>query len=285
MSSEPEHGELGIVEVDVDQIIVPQERVTSVFDPETWEEFLESVRNEGIRVPIIVMNVGGRLYLIDGLHRIKAAKELGIKRIKALVRQGTEDDLLVENIITARLRGRENPAQTAKVVKQLRDRHGYSWNDIARRLGMSPATVKMYYDITRLPEQVLNLVGEGKLSVSKARLLLEIPNPRDQLKAAEDIVKYGYTEVQARELVRYYLEAYVESPVVPQERKEPRHAGPELVCAVCRLEFDDSPTYFWIHPDCLSELMNAYAELQEIKRTKIGSGETGSTSEPSQQHQ
>jgi ParB-like partition proteins len=171
-----EHGELGIVEVDVDQIIVPQERVTSVFDPETWEEFLESVKSEGIKVPIIVMNVGGRLYLIDGLHRIKAAKELGIKRIKALVRQGTEDDLLVENIITARLRGRENPAQTAKVVKQLRDRHGYSWNDIARRLGMSPATVKMYYDITRLPEQVLNLVGEGKLSVSKARLLLEIPN-------------------------------------------------------------------------------------------------------------
>ena len=280
-----EHGELGIVEVDVDQIIIPAERVTSVFDPETWEEFLESVKSEGIKVPIIVMNVNGKLYLIDGLHRIKAAKELGIKRIKAIIRRGSEDDLLVENIITARLRGRENPAQTAKVVKQLRDRHGYSWNDIARRLGMSPATVKMYYDITRLPEQVLNLVGEGKLSVSKARLLLEIPNPRDQLKAAEDIVKYGYTEVQARELVRYYLEAYVESPVVPQERKEPRHAGPELVCAVCRLEFDDSPTYFWIHPDCLSELMNAYAELQEIKRTKIGSGETGSTSEPSQQHQ
>ena len=280
-----EHGELGIVEVDVDQIIIPAERVTSVFDPETWEEFLESVRNEGIRVPIIVMNVNGKLYLIDGLHRIKAAKELGIKRIKAIVRQGTEDDLLVENIITARLRGRENPAQTAKVVKQLRDRHGYSWNDIARRLGMSPATVKMYYDITRLPEQVLNLVGEGKLSVSKARLLLEIPNPRDQVKAAEDIVKYGYTEVQARELVRYYLEAYVEGPVVPQERKEPRHAGPELVCAVCRLEFDDSPTYFWIHESCLAELMNAYAELQELKRTKIGSGETGSTSEPSQQHQ
>jgi len=280
-----EHGELGIVEVDVDQIIVPQERVTSVFDPETWEEFLESVKSEGIKVPIIVMNVGGRLYLIDGLHRIKAAKELGIKRIKALVRQGTEDDLLVENIITARLRGRENPAQTAKVVKQLRDRHGYSWNDIARRLGMSPATVKMYYDITRLPEQVLNLVGEGKLSVSKARLLLEIPNPRDQVKAAEDIVKYGYTEVQARELIKYYLEAYVEGPVVPEPRKEPKHAGPELVCAVCRLEFDENPTYFWIHESCLAELLNAYAELQEIKRTKIGSGETGSTSEPSQQHQ
>jgi len=285
MTSEHDRELEGIVEVDVDQIIIPPERVTSVFDPETWEEFLESVKAEGIKVPIIVMNVNGKLYLIDGLHRIRAAKELGIKRIKAIVKIGTEDDLLVENIITARLRGRENPAQTAKVVKQLRDRHGYSWNDIGRRLGMSPGTVKMYYDITRLPEQVLQLVGEGKLSVSKARLLLEIPNPRDQVKAAEDIVKYGYTEVQARELVRYYLEAYVEGPVVPETRKEPKHAGPELVCAVCRLEFDENPTYFWIHESCLAELLRAYAELQEIKRTKIGSGETGSTSEPSQQHQ
>jgi len=284
MTSEPDRELEGIVEVDVDQIIVPPERVTSVFEPETWEEFLESVRTEGIKVPIIVMNVNGKLYLIDGLHRIKAAKELGIKRIKAIVKLGTMDDLLIENIITARLRGRENPAQTAKVVKRLRDQFGYSWNDIAKRLGMSPGTVKMYYDITRLPEQVLQLVGEGKLSVSKARLLLEIPNARDQVRAAEDIVKYGYTEMQARELVRYYLEAYIEGPVTPEPRKEPRHAGPELVCAVCRLEFDENPTYFWIHQECLAELMRAYAELQEIKKAKIGSDETGSTSEPLPQH-
>jgi ParB-like chromosome segregation protein Spo0J len=80
-------------------------------------------------MPILVMmRVNGQLYLIDGLHRIEAAKQLGIQKIKAIVREGDETMLAIENIISARQRGRENKAQTAKVVKLLlHDKYGFSW--------------------------------------------------------------------------------------------------------------------------------------------------------------
>ena len=254
-----------IKELDVNEIIVPEDRVTSYFDPEIHQEFIESVRAEGVKVPILVMLVDGKYYLIDGLHRLSACKELGIPKIRAVVKKGTMDDLLVENIISARLRGRENPAQTAKVVKLLKDKFSYSWSDIGRRLGMSPGTAKIYYDRTRLPDEVLHLVGTGQLSVSKARLLLDIPNPRDQVKAAQDIVKYGYTELQARELVRYYLEAYFEAPVTVKTKSEPTHGGPDIKCDICGRPFEDSPTYYWIHPECIETLVRAFQELQEVK--------------------
>jgi len=265
-----EEKEKVVQEVDVDSIIIPPERVTSVFDPEIYEEFLESVKKVGILVPILVMEVDGKLHLIDGLHRIKAAKDLGIKKIKAVIKKGSYDDLLIENIISARLRGKENPAQTAKVIKILRDKHNYSWSDIARRLGMSPGTAKIYYDITRLPEQVLNMIGEGKLTVSKARPLLDLPNPRDQVKAAEDIVKYGYNEVQARELVRYYLQAYFEAPVQPKVKAAPEHGGESIKCDVCGQGFDESPTYYWVHPECMETLIRSFEELRELKKAKEG---------------
>jgi ParB family chromosome partitioning protein len=255
-------------EIDVDEVIIPPERVTSVFDPEIYEEFLESVKKVGILVPILVMEVDGKLHLIDGLHRIRAAKDLGIKKIKAVVKKGSYDDLLIENIISARLRGKENPAQTAKVVKLLKDKHGYSWADISRKLGMSPGTAKIYYDITRLPEQVLNMIGEGKITVSKARPLLDLPNPRDQVKAAEDIVRYGYNEVQARELVRYYLQAYFEAPVQPKTKAVPEHGGAEIKCDVCGQVFDESPTYYWVHPECMETLIRSFQELRELKKAE-----------------
>lgn len=266
-------GEEGIVELDVDQVIIPPERVTSVFEPDIYEEFLESVKKEGVKVPILVMEVEGRYWLIDGLHRVKAAKELGIKKIKAVVKRGSMDDLLVENIISARLRGRENPAQTAKVVKKLRDEFKYSWGDVARRLGMSPGTAKTYYDITRLPEQVMNMIGEGKLSVSKARLLLDLPNPRDQVKAAEDIVRYGYNEMQARQLVQYYLQAYVETPITTKTEYRPQYAGEAIKCDVCGRPFDESPTYYWVHPDCMELLMRTYLDVKKSKEATEGGGQ------------
>jgi ParB/RepB/Spo0J family partition protein len=259
-----------IKELDVNEIIVPSDRVTSVFEPDIHEEFVESVRRDGIKVPLLVLEIDGKYYLIDGLHRLMAAKELGIQKVKAVIKKGSYDDLLIENIIAARLRGKENPAQTAKVVKLLKDKHGYSWADISRKLGMSPGTAKIYYDITRLPEQVLNMIGEGKLTVSKARPLLDLPNPRDQVKAAEDIIRYGYNEVQARELVRYYLQAYFEAPVQPKTRAAPEHGGPEVKCDVCGQAFDESPTYYWIHPECMETLIRSFQELRELKKAQGG---------------
>jgi ParB family chromosome partitioning protein len=249
MSNEP------IQEVDIDKINIPRDRVTSVFDPDTWQEFLESVKENGIIMPILVMRVNGQLHLIDGLHRIEAAKQLGITKIKAIIREGDETALSIENIISARQRGRENKAQTAKVIKLLHDKYGFAWKDIGRKLGISPGTAKDYYDITRLPDEVLELVGRDLLSISKARLLLSIPDPRDQVNAARDIVRYGYNESLARELVQHYVNAYYETDVVPQT---PTLIKPDteasILCHLCHKPMTDKLTYYWIHEDCIKKL-------------------------------
>jgi ParB family chromosome partitioning protein len=244
-----------IQEVDVNDIIIPRERVTSVFAPEVWQEFLESVKENGIIMPILLMRVNGQLYLIDGLHRIEAAKQLGIPKVKAIIREGDETMLAIENIISARQRGRENKAQTAKVVKLLHDKYGFSWKDIGRKLGMSAGTVKDYYDLNALPEEVLELVGRDLLSISKARLLLSIPDPRDQVNAARDIVRYGYNESLARELVQHYVNAYYETDVMPQT---PTLVKPDTesvtLCHICKKPMGEKMTYYWVHEDCIRKV-------------------------------
>lgn len=255
--SEAKEKRLGYVKLPTSWIEVPRDRVTSVFEPETLTELKESVKAKGILVPLSVLYVNGRYYLIDGLHRLEVAKELGISEVPCLVKEGDEYDLIIENLIANRMRGRSNPAQEAMLVKKMRDEWGWSFGEIARKLGISNFTAKQLYDVTRLPEQVLQYVAMGKLSIGKAWLLREIPDPRDQIKAAEDIVKFNYTESQVRELVKYYLEAYQEVgvPSTPSVVKPTQEIA--LNCEICNKRFEGVATYHWICEECWSAIMRA----------------------------
>lgn len=247
-----------VKDIPIDKIRIPEVRVTSYFDPQEHEALKESMREYGQRVPIIVYDVDGELWLSDGYHRLMVAKELGWKTIKAIIYKGDKAMVDIDNLITAAIRGRNNPALFAKVVKRLKDEYGLSWREIARRVGYSPVEVKKYYDLNNLPDQVLELVGSGKLGIGKALLLLHIPDPRAQIQAAEDIVKYNYTEAQTRELVKYYLEAYSEAP--PQASAPPV-VSPEserlIRCELCDEPMRERATYHWICDECWNAILEA----------------------------
>jgi len=255
---------MSLVQVEVDKIKVPPERVTSVFEPDILEEFKESVKQSGIKVPLLLMEVNGELWLIDGLHRLQAAKELGIKTVPAVIKHGDQADLMVENLIANRMRGRSNPAQEALLIKKLHDEQKWSWKEISRRLGMTPFTVKMYYELCSLPQQVLELVGMGKLSPRKAHMLLQIPDPRDQVKAAEDIVKYNYTEGQTKELVEHYLSAYMETPEQPQVPLKRPEAESWMHCELCNEPMKEKATYHWVDDGCWGYILALWELMKRM---------------------
>jgi len=245
--------------VDVETIRVPRERVTSIFDPEILDELYHSIKVKGILTPLLCMDVNGEIWLIDGLHRIQAAKKIGMSKVPCIVKKGTEEDLLIENLIANRVRGKSNPVHEAMLVKKLREDFGYSFKSIARRLGMSTYTCKKLYDLTDLPDQVLRLIEAGQLGVGKAWMLRQIPDDRDRIRAADDIVKFKYTEGQVHELVKYYLTVISETPV--------QHTKPTLVtperemdtsCELCNYLLKLKSTYHWICDDCWELITQAY---------------------------
>jgi len=265
-----------IVEVPIDQIKIPEVRVHSYFEKAEHEALKESMREFGQRVPIILYEVDGELWLADGYHRLQTAKELGWKTIKAIIRKGDRTMVDIDNLITAAIRGRNNPALFAKVVKRLKDEYGLTWKEIAKKVGYSPAEVRKYYDLNELPQEVLDLVGSGKLAVSKAILLLQIPDPRMQVQAAEDIVKYGYSESQVRELVRYYLEAMSEAPVSPRPTLVRPEAESYIHCEICNVAMREKATYHWVCDECWNAIIRMITEAELARRET----ETSQASQP-----
>ena len=67
----------------LDEIYVPVSRRKS-FDLKTAETLAEDILENGMRIPIQVRQDGARYVLVDGQHRVEAAKLLGEKTIQAL---------------------------------------------------------------------------------------------------------------------------------------------------------------------------------------------------------
>jgi len=212
-----------VVLVPVDEILIPEERVTSVYDEELEEELEASIRRHGILQPLQLAKVGERLVLVDGLHRLKVAKRLGMRAVPCIIKEMSDDQLLVANLIMNRQRGKSNPAQEALVIKKLVDEHGRDLDEVARALGMSRQTCEKYYRIaSHCSDKVLEYLASGLLSVGGAYWLSFLEDREKQDEIAELGVKWGYTVEQYKSAVLSITSPAVETPYVMLETGEMR---------------------------------------------------------------
>lgn len=77
---------LKIEKVRLDSIYVPTER-RKTLKPETAQALSEDILEHGMRIPIMVRFDGKRHILVEGLHRLEAARLLGETEIAAYLVQ------------------------------------------------------------------------------------------------------------------------------------------------------------------------------------------------------
>lgn len=212
-----------VLQISVDEIMVPEERVTSVLDDEILAELEESIKQHGILQPLQVAEVDGKYILIDGLHRLQIAKKLGMKTVPCIVKKMTEDQLLITNLIVNRQRGRSNPAHEALVLKKLLDEYGYDINRAAELLGMSTSTADKYYRIaSNCSNEVLDALGSGEVSVGCAYWLSFIEDRNKQNELLEYIRFYKYTVEQCKSAVLTLLRPEEPTPYIITPTGEPK---------------------------------------------------------------
>lgn len=239
--------------VPTDRINVPKERVTSVWDPGIKEEFEESVKVKGIDADIDLLLIEGQLWLKDGLHRIESAENLNMAEVPCKIKPGTVDDLLIENIIRSRLHGKSNPAQEAEVLAVLTQKRGFPLDMAAKQMGMSLSWAKKLLKISTLPDQVKDQLKHGKIPVTGAFYLADLPRPEDMVSVARDAEYYDYNAQQIKKRVWQLLNPDVEpepGEITFTPKGEP--ARVPLSCHFCGAVLSTKESYVWTCGDCLS---------------------------------
>ncbi|HEX8435108.1 ParB/RepB/Spo0J family partition protein [Archangium sp.] len=157
------------------------------FDEEKLRELTESIKAQGVLMPVLVRKDGEGYKLIAGERRWRASQLAGLHEIPAIVREVTEVEAfelaLVENLQRADL----NPMEEADGYHRLVEEFGLTQEQVAQRVGKERSTVANALRLLGLPEDVKRMVAEGGLSAGHARALLGVPRIPEMMELAQQV--------------------------------------------------------------------------------------------------
>ena len=190
------------------------------FDENALQMLADSISEHGVIQPIAVREIGAlseNYEIIAGERRWRAAKMAGLDEIPAIVLTG--DDLkiaeisLIENIQRQDL----NPIEEALAYKALIERFGLKQEEVARQVGKSRSAVANMLRLLELPDEVLIMVQDGKLSMGHARALLGLNEEDKMLPLAEATVERELSVREVEALVRKYNAVEEEIPASDED--------------------------------------------------------------------
>ena len=219
---EEESSSAGLRELPIGSVYPNPLQPRRLFDEESLEGLVDSVREIGVLQPVLVRSTPEGFELIAGERRWRAAKRAGLPTIPAVVR--TVDDVnsleqaLVENLHRQDL----NALEEAAAYQQLIDDFGLTQEDVAKRVGKSRSAVANHLRLFQLSPAVQKLVGEGLLSAGHAKALLGHPDRAYQEALAKRVVNESLSvrDVEALVKERLDLEAGLGSPSGPGPEPE-----------------------------------------------------------------
>jgi ParB family chromosome partitioning protein len=175
------------------------------FNREALQELIDSIRQHGIIQPLILRQAGARFELIAGERRWRAAQELGLATVPAIIRTANDLQVLELSLIENLQRADLNPIEEAQGYARLANEFGMRQEDIAIKVGRSRAAVANALRLLDLHPQVQVWLAQNLLSVGHAKVLLALKQPEEQLLAAETVLRRNATVRYTERLVARQL--------------------------------------------------------------------------------
>ena len=173
------------------------------FEQEALEDLVASIRERGIVQPLIVRPAtDGKGYeLIAGERRLRAARELGLPTVPALVRKADDRDSLELALIENLQREDLNAIEEAHGYHVLMQKFGLTQERVAQQVGKNRATVANSLRLLALPEDVQAWVRDGQLSVGHAKVILGLTITDEMKIVAERVLRDGLNVRDTEKLV------------------------------------------------------------------------------------
>src|SRR5688572_30285089 len=188
-------------EVDLDSIVPGPMQPRTHFDEAALEHLAESIRSHGIVQPLLVRRRGEQYELIAGERRWRAAKLAGLTRVPVVVKEVPDESLLEIALIENIQRENLNPIEEAQAYKKLIETVGLTQEALATRVGRDRSYITNYLRLLRLPEDLQQLVIEGRLSTGHARTLLAVDHADVQRRMARRIIDDGLSVRATEQMV------------------------------------------------------------------------------------
>ena len=148
------------------------------FSEEKIQELAQSIKENGLIQPIIVRKSPVLGYeILAGERRYRASIVAGLSEVPVIIKQLSDQDMMLHSIIENLQRENLNPIEEAKAYQSLIDK-GFTHTEIAEKMGKSRPYITNLVRLLGLPKHILTEVESGKLSQAHARLLIQLSSDK-----------------------------------------------------------------------------------------------------------
>lgn len=193
------------VELGAEQIIPNPVQPRTRFADEALDELAQSIKTNGIVQPIVVRPVGDKYQIVAGERRWRAAQRAGLLRLPVVIKEVSDDKLLelalVENIQREEL----NPVEEARAYRKLIDTIGLTQEEVAERVGKERTLITTSLRLLKLPDDILTLIEEAKLSAGHGRALLLTDDVSLQRRAARAAIGGGASVRETERTIKRWM--------------------------------------------------------------------------------
>lgn len=216
LAAEPSEAE-ATLELPIDSIDVNPNQPRKVFDLNALEELAASIKASGVIQPIIVRRVAGSYQLIAGERRWRAARQAGLDRIPAIVRDATDAQSIELALVENLLREDLNPIETAQAYQKLLAEFGWTQEELAQRIGKDRTSIANGLRLLRLPEEIQADLRGGRLTMGHARALLALTTVAEQLRLRDEILAHDWSVRATEDSIRA-TETRAATPGLPAKK-------------------------------------------------------------------
>lgn len=182
-----------VLSVSMDLIRPNANQPRKSFNDSSLKELADSIKKNGIIQPIILRKINDEYEIVAGERRWRASKSLGLEKMPAIIRdidEETSDKIaLIENVQRENL----NPIEEAIAYKRLLQEYDLKHEELGQAVGKSRVYISNSIRLLNLDQQVIEYLSQGKITSGHGKVLLELGNKEEQLKAAQKIVDFGLT--------------------------------------------------------------------------------------------
>ena len=199
------------LELDVENIKNNPMQPRIHIDEEELKDLARSIKLHGLIQPIAVIKVGEHDYILKaGQRRWLAHKELGLKKIKAIVQEETilpkkESDKALFEIAVMENTQRDNlnPLELALSLRQAMDKKLYkNMDELSQALGKSKSYVSKVLKVLALEDEIIKDLAKNKSTndIESLYEIQKIEDKQEQVRVYFDFVAKKLDRKSLREL-------------------------------------------------------------------------------------
>lgn len=200
--------------LDINLLVAGKYQPRTEFDAEALNALVESIKEKGVLQPLLVRKMGDKFEIIAGERRWRASKIAGLKEVPVIIKDFSDQEALEVALVENLLRENLSAIEEAEGFQRLMNEFSHTQEALSQIVGKSRSHIANTLRLLNLPQEIQEMIKEGKLSAGHARTLVGLDNAID---LAKQIIAKDLSVRQVEELVAKQKEPKKEKQSVQKD--------------------------------------------------------------------